>query len=91
MGVREAQTAPGAFVFDDYCSERGANAGGEDYRLERVSAPAPGFRLRLVHSGLCLGVPASSTDEGTSLHQLPCNPAGDGQVFQFDPDTSAAG
>ncbi|MDL4772987.1 RICIN domain-containing protein [Actinomadura xylanilytica] len=91
MGVLEARTAPGAFVFDDHCGDQGANAGGEDYRLERVSAPARGFRLRPVHSGLCLGIPDASTDEGTAVHQLPCAPAGGGQVFQFDPDTSAAG
>ncbi|RSN71321.1 hypothetical protein DMH08_02640 [Actinomadura sp. WAC 06369] len=91
MGVRKARTAPGASVFDDYCGERGANAGGEDYRLERVSAPTRGFRLRPVHSGLCLGVPDGSTGEGSAIQQLPCEPTGGGQVFRFDPDKPAPG
>jgi Helix-turn-helix domain len=85
MGIRGATTAPGEFVYDDYCGERGANAGGERLHLESVTAPSPGFRIRLIHSGLCLGVRGGSTTELAVVSQLACDPAAAGQTFVFDP------
>lgn len=85
MGVRGAHTTPGGYVFDDFCGANGANDGGVRFRLEKVATPAGGFTLRPAHNNLCLGIANASKTEGAVVSQLPCDPAGTGQIFFLDP------
>jgi Ricin-type beta-trefoil lectin domain-like len=86
MGVENADRQIGAVVADDYC----AGADAVEFRLEPVGGPVPGFRLRPVHSGLCVGVVAGSTADWAPVRQLACDPAGKGQIFQLDPAPAPA-
>ncbi|MCP2258193.1 hypothetical protein LX15_001887 [Streptoalloteichus tenebrarius] len=81
MGVAKGAREPGAVVADDYCGTGAA----EEFRLEPVSTSGTGFRLRPVHSDLCLGVAEASDQEWAPVLQLPCEPTAQGQVFQFEP------
>ncbi|MEQ4303049.1 helix-turn-helix domain-containing protein [Plantactinospora sp. B6F1] len=81
MGIREGSREVGARVEDDYCGQDGA---GEQFHLDPVETPRPGFRLRLVHSGLCVTVDDVRT-EWAELLQLPCDPKHVGQVFLVEP------
>jgi hypothetical protein len=77
LGVVGGSTVAGQPVYSDFC----AAGRGQLFRLEPVLTPLRGFRIRPVHSELCLGTPANSAQ----LHQLACDPAATGQVFLFDP------
>ena len=59
----------------------------EEFRLEPVTTPVRGFRVRPAHNDLCLGV-HDSMQEWAIAHQLPCYPTEDGQVFTFRPPSS---
>ncbi|MFC7615858.1 RICIN domain-containing protein [Actinokineospora soli] len=78
MGLPAGTTAVGAEVHDDYCDTGAAQA-------FQITAESEGFRIRAAHSGLCLGVPEAAVEEWAPLLQLPCDPAGSGQLFRFDP------
>lgn len=80
MGLRDATMAAGADVFDDYCDKGAA----EEFRLEPMAA---GYRIRAVHSDLCLGVLNGSVTEWAPVFQLPCDSTGAGQVFELVPKT----
>ncbi|GAA3732414.1 hypothetical protein GCM10022225_13070 [Plantactinospora mayteni] len=81
MGIREGSRKVGARVEDDYCGQEGA---GEQFHLDPVESPRPGFRLRLVHSGLCVTVDHLDA-EWAELVQRPCDPGHAGQVFLVEP------
>jgi hypothetical protein len=81
MGVESAQPGVGAPLGDDFCTQPDAH----DFRLEPVTVPVPGFRLRAVHSGLCAGIPSAATAQWQPVLQLSCDPENHGQVFVFDP------
>jgi DNA-binding SARP family transcriptional activator len=80
MGLRNATMETGADVFDDYCDKGAA----EEFRLESMSL---GYRIRAVHSNLCLGVLNSSMTEWAPVLQLPCDSTGAGQVLELVPKT----
>ena len=46
-----------------------------------------GYRIRAVHSNLCVGVLNSSQEEWAPVLQLPCDSTGAGQVFELVPKT----
>lgn len=88
--ARHPQYGPGCLAVDDQggqpigapvtnstCGERST----EVMRLEPVETPARGFRIRPVHSDLCLGLDGSTGP----LRQRSCDPAATGQVFTFQP------
>ncbi|CAM3731705.1 LamG-like jellyroll fold domain-containing protein [Kibdelosporangium persicum] len=77
LGIVGGSTVAGQPVYSDFC----AAGRGQLFRLEPVLTPVRGFRIRPVHSELCLGSPANSAQ----IHQLTCDPASAGQVFLFDP------
>ncbi|MGI5152525.1 helix-turn-helix domain-containing protein [Plantactinospora sp. CA-294935] len=81
MGIREGSRKVGARVEDDHCGQEGA---GEQFHLDPVGSPGQGFRLRLVHSGLCVTVDDIDA-EWAELVQLPCDPGHTGQVFLVEP------
>lgn len=81
MGVPKASTNTGAAVYNHFCDTGAA----EEFRLVPVDRPAAGFRLRAVHSNLCLGVLDVSMTDWAPVFQLPCDPSGSGQTFTFEP------
>ncbi|WP_431976444.1 hypothetical protein [Micromonospora haikouensis] len=66
-------------------------AGGpaQVFRVEPVAAPLEGYRLRPVHSELCLGIRGDETVSGAELVQEPCTGEGD-QTFRVDVVASAS-
>ncbi|MDH2428493.1 hypothetical protein [Sphaerisporangium sp. TRM90804] len=83
MGIRYANKAPGPFVYDDFCES--TNSGGERFRVEAVTAPVRGFRIRPAHNKLCFGVPGGSRKVGDPVWQSPCDPAALDQVILLEP------
>ncbi|WP_191250572.1 RICIN domain-containing protein [Amycolatopsis oliviviridis] len=81
MGIAQASSKSGVAIYDDHCGTGAA----EEFQLIPVGGAVPGFRIRAVHSGMCLGVREVSMDEWEPLFQLPCLPAGSGQIFSFEP------
>ncbi|NBM20319.1 hypothetical protein GUY61_33195 [Streptomyces sp. GC420] len=83
-GIRQGAGEEGAPVEDDYCGTRGQS---EEFRLERVAGRAGGYRLRPLHSGLCLSVPGGTKEAWAPVRQLDCGKGegARGQVFRFDP------
>lgn len=79
VGVNDGDPNPGAAVSNGYCNGGGA----VEYTIEPVTAPLSGYRIRAVHSGLCLGIPGNSTKDRAHVMQLVCDPAAPGQVFTF--------
>ncbi|MEU8082361.1 RICIN domain-containing protein [Micromonospora sp. NPDC049101] len=59
------------------------------FRVESVAAPLEGYRLRPVHSELCLGIRGGETVSGAELVQEPCTGEGD-QTFRVDVVASAS-
>jgi transcriptional regulator with XRE-family HTH domain len=82
LGVGKGSTEGGAQMMDDYCNHRGT---AERFRIQRVTAPVRGFRIRPVHTGQCVSVPGGSTRKGDPVLQLPCTADDTGQIFRFDP------
>ncbi|MFI0367440.1 helix-turn-helix domain-containing protein [Actinomadura sp. 1N219] len=82
MGISGARKTPGPYVSNDFCGNE--NKGAEAFLLTRVTTPAPGYTIRVAHSGLCLGFPENTTRDGASLHQMECDQS-PGQVFAIEP------
>ncbi|MFB9249583.1 hypothetical protein ACFFWE_15165 [Sphaerisporangium melleum] len=83
MGIRYAETTPGPFVYDDFCQS--TNKGGERFRVERVTTPVRGFRIRPAHNTLCFGVPEGSRKEGAVVWQMACDARSSAQIFLLEP------
>ncbi|GAB3434992.1 BTAD domain-containing putative transcriptional regulator [Actinophytocola sediminis] len=81
LGIPKGKRDSGAGAYDDWCDTGAA----EEFLVEPVGVPAPGFRLRLVHSDLCLTATDASTTEWTPIVQLPCDERVEGQVFELIP------
>ncbi|MEU7755424.1 LamG-like jellyroll fold domain-containing protein [Micromonospora sp. NPDC049171] len=79
-GVQNGSVSVGAPLYDDYC----ATGRGQLFRVEPVAAPLWGYRLRPVHSNLCVGFRDNSAVAGAQLVQLACDSLARGQVFLFD-------
>ncbi len=79
MGIPKGSREAGAAAFDGECGVGAA----EEFRVEPVTTPAPGFRLRAVHSDLCLTAHEASREEWAPILQLPCADSGEGQVFEL--------
>ncbi|QXJ22169.1 XRE family transcriptional regulator [Actinomadura graeca] len=82
MGISEGRKTPGPYVFDDQCGDE--NAGGEVFSFEPVGGAAPGFTIRAVHSGFCLGFPEDTKRDRAPLFHMPCDGSA-GQVFVLVP------
>ncbi|TDC85810.1 hypothetical protein E1193_01845 [Micromonospora sp. KC606] len=81
-GVEEANPSPGALLADSYCGQRGV---AEQFRLHPVTEPVAGYRLELVHSGLCMTIPspgAAGTPPRYAVQQ-PCRTDNPEQIFTF--------
>ncbi|MFF1482651.1 RICIN domain-containing protein, partial [Streptomyces sp. NPDC058301] len=74
LAVDGASTAPGALIAPRDC----VDSASQKFRLE---ASGSGFRLRPVHSGLCVGFLPPVTDGAEAL-QTPCT-AASSQAFTF--------
>ncbi|WP_081976033.1 BTAD domain-containing putative transcriptional regulator [Amycolatopsis sp. MJM2582] len=83
MGVPKASAEAGAAVYDGFCDTGAA----EDFQLVPSESTSTGFRLRAVHSNLCLGVLDVSMADWAPVFQLPCDSSGAGQTFTFEPRT----
>ncbi|MEV4332340.1 helix-turn-helix domain-containing protein [Streptomyces sp. NPDC049597] len=86
-GVQDKSVWDGAPVEDQECGKRGP---AEAFRLEPVGSPVRGYRLRPLHSDLCVGVEAGTKRAGEPLRQLTCAADAEGQLFAFDRRESAA-
>jgi DNA-binding SARP family transcriptional activator len=84
LGIPKRSRDIGAGAYDAYCDEGAA----EEFRVEPVGSPEPGFRLRAVHSDLCLGADNASRAEWTPILQVPCDDDVEGQVFTLIPPVS---
>ncbi|MFD7501161.1 RICIN domain-containing protein [Streptomyces sp. NPDC059850] len=82
LGVGQGSTKGGTQMMDDYCGHRGT---AESFRIQRVTKPVSGYRIRPVHTDQCVSVPGGSTRKGDPVLQLPCAADDTGQVFRFDP------
>ncbi|WP_159043293.1 RICIN domain-containing protein [Streptomyces sp. NBRC 110028] len=82
LGVGKASSEGGAQMMDDYCGHRGA---AERFRIQRVTKPVRGYRIKPVHTGQCVSLPGGSTRKGDPVVQLPCTAGDTGQIFRFDP------
>ncbi|MGR3934306.1 RICIN domain-containing protein [Streptomyces sp. BRA346] len=82
LGVGQGSTKGGTQMMDDYCDHRGM---AERFRIQRVTQPVRGYRIKPVHSGQCVSVPGGSTRERIPVLQLPCADGDTGQIFRFDP------
>ncbi|SDZ42794.1 hypothetical protein SAMN05421684_4910 [Asanoa ishikariensis] len=79
MGVQGHSEEVGGIVADDFCG-----SGAEEFTIEAVTTPLPGFRIRPTHSGHCIGVLGGATQDWAPLRQEACDPEAKGQVFHFD-------
>ncbi|MFG3700645.1 LamG-like jellyroll fold domain-containing protein [Micromonospora sp. NPDC047620] len=79
--VLDPSTTVGSPVADGACPADMSRA--QKFRLEPVTAPLAGYRIRPLHSGHCLGIAGGSTAGGARLVQQACDPAARGQVFHF--------
>ncbi|MFF0744039.1 helix-turn-helix domain-containing protein [Streptomyces sp. NPDC004111] len=83
MGVRWGRTGPGVWLEDDVCENR--NPAAETFRFEPVGSPVKGYRIRPLHTDMCVTVPGAAVAEWTALEQRPCTADAAGQLFRFDP------
>ncbi|MCX4388183.1 XRE family transcriptional regulator [Micromonospora peucetia] len=81
MGVDQATRDVNGVVADSFCD----TGGGQDFRFEPVTVPALGYRIRPVHSDMCLGVANSATNDWAPVRQLACDANASGQIFLLDP------
>ncbi|MFD5387899.1 RICIN domain-containing protein [Streptomyces sp. NPDC127074] len=82
LGVGQGSPKGGTQMMDDYCGHRGT---AESFRVQRVTKPVRGYRIKPVHSGQCVSVPGGSPRKGDPVLQLPCAADDTGQIFRFDP------
>ncbi|MGW0701800.1 helix-turn-helix domain-containing protein [Streptomyces sp. NPDC002867] len=80
-GVQDKSVEDGTPVEDQECGKRGP---AEAFRLEPVGSPVRGYRLRPLHSDLCVGVEEGTERAGAPLRQLACAADAKGQLFAFD-------
>lgn len=85
-GIQEKSTDLRAPVEDQECGKRGT---AEAFRIEPVGTPVRGFRLRPLHSDLCVGVEDGAVKAGAELRQLACTEEAEGALFSFDPRPGA--
>ncbi|CAM5514553.1 hypothetical protein GCM10010329_65100 [Streptomyces spiroverticillatus] len=83
MGVHWAWKKVGAWLEDDSCENR--IPGAETFRFEPVGQPVRGYRMRVMHTTMCITVPGASREPWTALEQRPCTEDAAGQLFRFDP------
>lgn len=87
MGARDSTPAGDASLEDKLCGRRGP---AETFRFEPVGDPVRGYRMRLEHLQLCLGVPPTGPDRlWAEVLQAACAVDDEGQLFSFDPDRTA--
>ncbi|GAA3994041.1 hypothetical protein GCM10022247_12010 [Allokutzneria multivorans] len=79
LGVRKESMEIGAAVVDDEC----AIGNAELFNVE--SAGANGFRLRALHSNLCVGIADGDKGEWVPLRQVVCESPVSAAVLAFDP------
>ncbi|MCP3800013.1 hypothetical protein NLX83_12175 [Allokutzneria sp. A3M-2-11 16] len=79
LGVRKASMSFGGTVVDDECDTGGA----ELFNLESVGTS--GFRLRALHSNLCVGISDGERDEWVTVRQVACESPLSATVLAFDP------
>ncbi|MFG3526411.1 helix-turn-helix domain-containing protein [Streptomyces sp. NPDC047917] len=77
-GIRDAE-AP---LQDQECGKRGD---AEEFLIEPVGRPVEGYRIRPVHTRLCVGAEGNSKERGAELVQTGCDRADRGNLFSFDP------
>ncbi|SDN36279.1 RICIN domain-containing protein [Allokutzneria albata] len=79
MGVRQASMAVGGTIVDDECGTGNAE-------LFNVESVAPkGFRLRALHSNLCVGISDGEQGEWAGVRQVACESPVSAAVLSFDP------
>lgn len=81
-GIRDAE-AP---LQDQECGKRGD---AEEFLIEPVGRPVEGYRIRPVHTRLCVGAEGNSKERGAELVQTGCDRADRGNLFSFDPVAAA--
>ncbi|MEU3651522.1 helix-turn-helix domain-containing protein [Streptomyces sp. NPDC032161] len=81
-GAREA----GASMQDQECGRRGP---AEEFRIEPVGHPVEGYRIRPVHTRLCVGTEVRNGRREAELVQTSCDGAARTVLFSFDPVTSS--
>ncbi|WP_052744897.1 LamG-like jellyroll fold domain-containing protein [Micromonospora sp. HK10] len=81
LGVEYGSTSSGAAVLVSTCGP----GRGQIFDVERVSEPLRGYRLRPIHSGLCVGIANNATAPGAQAIQVTCNASAAGQVLAIDP------
>ncbi|WP_072486772.1 RICIN domain-containing protein [Streptomyces atratus] len=65
---------------------------GRGILIEPVGRPVEGYRIRPVHTRLCVGAEGNSKERGAKLVQASCEGADRGSLFSFDPvATESAG
>ena len=79
LGVRKASMALGGTVVDDECGSGNA----ELFNLE--SFGTNGFRLRALHSNLCVGIAGGEKDEWVGVRQVACDSPVSAAILAFDP------
>ncbi|MFF3625960.1 RICIN domain-containing protein [Streptomyces sp. NPDC002164] len=81
-GAREA----GASMQDQECDRRGP---AEEFRIEPVGHPVEGYRIRPVHTRLCVGTEVRNGRREAELVQTSCDGAARTVLFSFDPVASS--
>ncbi len=88
MGVQRSARHAGASLENDYCGKRD---GAETFRLDPVGSPVEGYRIRPLHTGLCLGAEEGPSDElWAEVVQTKCAADATTQIFRFDPPLRAS-
>ncbi|WP_283134341.1 helix-turn-helix domain-containing protein [Rhizohabitans arisaemae] len=83
MGVKESSAFIGATVADDFCAKTGA---GERFELVPALEKPGGFRIKALHSGLCVGLTGNSLKPWAAIRQVYCYQNRFGQIFFLDPE-----
>ncbi|MER5496341.1 XRE family transcriptional regulator [Streptomyces sp. NPDC002561] len=80
-GIWNGLEDDGAPLQDQECGKRDE---AEQFRIEPVGSPVEGYRIRPVHTRLCVGAERYSKERGAELVQTDC--AGEKKsLFSFDP------
>ncbi|MFE7357697.1 helix-turn-helix domain-containing protein [Streptomyces sp. NPDC057543] len=84
-GVWNGSREVGALLQDQECGRRGA---AERFWIEPRGHPVEGYRIRPVHTHLCVGAEAGSVGRGAEVVQRGCDGVDRGSLFSFDPVAS---
>ncbi|MDK0522304.1 helix-turn-helix domain-containing protein [Streptomyces sp. ML-6] len=80
-GIWDGARENGAPLQDQECGKRDE---AEEFRIEPVGSPVEGYRIRPVHTRLCVGAERYGKERGAELVQTDC--AGERKsLFSFDP------